>query len=113
MGFTVLTNDQKVHVVGSLQDVLELVKQYAGEEISEYLKENIRSCEDLDRAFDEMYETHQKEIQAIRQHQNLVLRSIQEAAKEIDGLLDVKRISAERVKEITAQIWKTCGTEMT
>ena len=45
-----------------LDDVLEAVEEYAGDEVRQYLEENLSDTVDLEKELDGMYREHEEEL---------------------------------------------------
>ena len=66
-----------------LDDVLEAVEEYAGDEVRQYLEENLSDTADLEKELDGMYREHEEELERQGDHQRALLNEIREEAESL------------------------------
>ena len=91
-----------------LEDVLEIVKEYAGDEVRQYLAENLSDTDALDR----LYREHEEDLERLDDHQRAVLNAVREEAESLGNLLDAQRLDRRKLKKATDNIWRMCDREL-
>lgn len=99
MPHVIKLKDGKLLVPLSTQDALDVVAEYAGDELRHYLEENLTDTSALEQELDKMYEEQEKELEKLTDHQRVVLCDIQEEADVLDELLDAPRLDRKKLKK--------------
>ena len=104
--------DGKFLTAFAIEDVLDAVEEYAGDEVRRYLAENLTDTSALEQELDKMYEEQEKELEKLTDHQRSVLCEIQEEADALDELLDAPRLDRKKLKKAASSIWLMCNREL-
>ena len=89
-----------------LDDVLEAVEEYAGDEVRQYLEENLSDTVNLEKELDE------EELERQGDHQRALLNEIREEAESLGVLLDAPRLDRKKLKQTAENIWRMCYREL-
>ena len=65
--------DGKLITPFDLEDVLEIVEGYAGDEVRQYLAENLSDTDALEKELDRLYREHEEDLERLGDHQRAVL----------------------------------------
>lgn len=95
-----------------LADVLEVVGEYAGDEVRRYLEENLSDTEELEKELDGMYREHEEELERQGDQQRALLNEIREEAESLGGLLEAPRLDRKKLKQAAENIWRMCYREL-
>lgn len=95
-----------------LDDVLEAVEEYAGDEVRQYLEEDLSDTADLEKELDGMYREHEEELERQGDHQRALLNEIREEAESLGVLLDAPRLDRKKLKQTAENIWRMCYREL-
>ena len=60
--------DGKLITPFDLEDVLEIVKEYAGDEVRQYLAENLSDTDALEKELDRLYREHEEDLERLGDH---------------------------------------------
>ena len=104
--------DGKFLTAFAIEDVLDAVEEYAGDEVRRYLAENLTDTAALEQELDKVYEEQEKELEKLTDHQRVVLCDIQEEADVLDELLDAPRLDRKKLKKTANSIWLMCNREL-
>ena len=104
--------DGKLITPFDLEDVLEIVKEYAGDEVRQYLAENLSDTDALEKELDRLYREHEEELERLGDHQRAVLNAVREEAESLGNLLDAQRLDRRKLKKATDNIWRMCDREL-
>ena len=104
--------DGKFLTAFAIEDVLDAVEEYAGDEVRRYLAENLTDTAALEQELDETYKEHEKELEQLTDYQRSVLCDIQEEADALDELLDAPRLDRKKLKKAASSIWLMCNREL-
>ena len=95
--------DGKLITPFDLDDVLEAVEEYAGDEVRQYLEENLSDTADRE---------HEEELERQGDHQRALLNEIREEAESLGVLLDAPRLDRKKLKQTAENIWRMCYREL-
>lgn len=95
-----------------LADVLEVVGEYAGDEVRRYLEENLSDTEELEKELDGMYREHEEELERQGSHQRAILNDIKEEAEALGKLLEAQRLDRKKLRIGIENIWRMCYQEL-
>ena len=104
--------DGKFLTAFAIEDVLDAVEEYAGDEVRRYLAESLTDTAALEQELDETYKEHEKELEQLTDYQRSVLCDIQEEADALDELLDAPRLDRKKLKKTANSIWLMCNREL-
>lgn len=104
--------DGKLITPFGLRDVLEIVEDYAGEEVRQYLEENLSDTEALEKEIDTLYKEHEEELERLGDHQRAVLGDIKDEAEALSELLEEPRLDRKKIKNAADHIWRMCNREL-
>ncbi|HIR70960.1 MAG TPA: hypothetical protein IAA55_06740 [Candidatus Pullilachnospira gallistercoris] len=104
--------DGKLFTAFDLTDVLEAVGEYAGDEVRQYLEENLSDTADLEKELDGMYREQEEELERQGSHQREILNDIKEEAEALAKLLEAPRLDRKKLQEGTENIWRMCYREL-
>lgn len=60
--------DGKLITPFDLEDVLEIVEGYAGDEVRQYLAENLSDTDALEKELDRLYREHEEDLERLGDH---------------------------------------------
>lgn len=104
--------DGKLLTPLELKDVLEVVEEYAGEEvrqyIEEYLSDNLLEVSDYEAQADEC----EKQMERQGDHQREVLCNIREEVEALDQLLHDTRLNRKRMQGAVKILWQMVNREL-
>lgn len=104
MAYSVELKDKKLLVILSLDDALEAVGEYAGDELKRYLasyyEANLADVDDYEKAFDRM----EQEAEMRREHYRNMLLELLEKTEAMTSLLNEKRLNREKMGEAVTQL---------
>lgn len=90
--------DGKCSTVFDIRDLLDLVEDYAGNdlrrELEDYINGNVRDIDEYEREYDRM----EKQMDMARDHQRQVLCNIMEEVDALDILLHDNRLNRSRMQ---------------
>ena len=104
--------DGKLITPFDLEDVLEIVEEYAGDEVRQYLAENLSDTDALEKELDRLYREHEEDLERLGDHQRAVLNAVREEAESLGNLLDAQRLDRRKLKKATDNIWRMCDREL-
>ena len=104
--------DGKLITPFDLEDVLEIVEGYAGDEVRQYLAENLSDTDALEKELDRLYREHEEDLERLGDHQRAVLNAVREEAESLGNLLDAQRLERRKLKNATDNIWRMCDREL-
>ena len=104
--------DGKLITPFDLEDVLEIVEGYAGDEVRQYLAENLSDTDALEKELDRLYREHEEDLERLGDHQRAVLNAVREEAESLGNLLDAQRLDRRKLKKSTDNIWRMCDREL-
>ena len=104
--------DGKLITPFDLEDVLEIVEGYAGDEVRQYLAENLSDTDALEKELDGLYREHEEDLERLGDHQRAVLNAVREEAESLGNLLDAQRLDRRKLKKVTDNIWRMCDREL-
>ena len=104
--------DGKLITSFDLDDVLEAVEEYAGDEVRQYLEENLSDTADLEKELDGMYREHEEELERLGDRQRALLNEIREEAESLGVLLDAPRLDRKKLKQAAENIRRMCYREL-
>ena len=104
--------DGKLITPLELDDALEAVEEYAGDEVRQYLEENLSDTADLEKELDGMYREHEEELERLGDRQRALLNEIREEAESLGVLLDAPRLDRKKLKQTAENIWRMCYREL-
>ena len=104
--------DGKLITPFDLEDVLEIVEGYAGDEVRQYLAENLSDTDALEKELDRLYREHEEDLERLGDHQRAVLNAVREEAESLGNLLDAQRLDRRKLKKATDNIWRMCVREL-
>ena len=104
--------DGKLITPFDLEDVLEIVKEYAGDEVRQYLAENLSDTDALEKELDRLYREHEEDLERLGDHQRAVLNAVREEAESLGNLLDAQRLDRRKLKKATDTILRMCDREL-
>ena len=104
MAYSVELKDQQLLVILSLNDALEAVGEYAGEELKRYLASyyevNLADVDDYEKILDQMVQDAEMRRE---QHRNILL-DLLEKTEAVSSLLYEKHLSREKMGEVVMQL---------
>lgn len=95
-----------------LDDVLEAVEEYAGDEVRQYLEGNLSDTAELEKELDGMYREHEEELERQGDRQRALLNDIREEAESLGVLLEAPRLDRKKLKQAAENIWRMCYREL-
>ena len=104
--------DGKLITPFDLEDVLEIVEGYAGDEVRQYLAENLSDTDALEKELDRLYQEHEEDLERLGGHQRAVLIAVREEAESLGSLLDAQRLDRRKLKKATDTILRMCDREL-
>ena len=104
--------DGKLITPFDLEDVLEIVEGYAGDEVRQYLAENLSDTDALEKELDRLYREHEEDLERLGDHQRAVLNAVREEAESLGNLLDAQRLDRRKLKKAIDNIWRMCDREL-
>ena len=104
--------DGKLITPFDLDDVLEAVEEYGGDEGGEELEEDLSDTVNLEKELDGMYREHEEELERQGDHQRALLNEIREEAESLGVLLDAPRLDRKKLKQTAENIWRMCYREL-
>ena len=104
--------DGKLITPFDLDDVLETVEEYAGDEVRQYLAENLSDTDALEKELDRLYQEQEEDLERLGDHQRAVLIAVREEAESLGSLLDAQRLDRRKLKKATDTILRMCDREL-
>lgn len=93
-------------------DVLEIVEEYAGEEVrhylEEYFEENIQEATD----FEAQAADYEKELEQQGDHHRAVLCNVREEVEALEILLQDKRLNRARMQGVIKTLYQMVNREL-
>ena len=112
MAYSVELKDKKLFVILSLDDALEAVGEYAGDELKRYLASyceiNLADVDDYEKIFDQM----EQEAEKRQEHYQNMLLDLLEETETMSSLLYEKHLSREKMGEAVMQLANRIQSEL-
>lgn len=112
MAYSVELKDKKLLVILSLDDALEAVGEYAGDELKRYLASyyevNLADVDDYEKILDQM----EQEAEMRREYYRNTLLNLLEKTEAMTSLLNEKRLSREKIGEAVMQLANCIRSEL-
>lgn len=112
MAYSVELKDKKLLVILSLDDALEAVGEYAGDELKRYLasyyEANLADVDDYEKVFDQM----EQEAEMRREHSRNMLLDLLEKTEAMASLLNEKHLNREKMGEAVTQLSNRIWSEL-
>lgn len=112
MAYVMEIKDGKTATVFEFRDVLEIVEEYAGEEVrrylEEYLEENIQEAAD----FEAQAADYEKELEQQGDHHRSILYNVREKVEALEILLRDKRLNRARLQGAIKILYQMVNREL-
>ena len=112
MAYSVELKDKKLLVILSLDDALEAVGEYAGNELKRYLASyyevNLADVDAYEKIFDQM----EQEAEKRQEHYRNMLLDLLEKTETMSSFLYEKRLSREKMGEAVMQLSNRIRSEL-
>lgn len=112
MAYSVELKDQQLLVILSLDDALEAVGEYAGEELKRYLASyyevNLADVDDYEKILDQMGQ----DVEMCRKHYQNTLLNLLEKTESMTSLLNKKHLNREIMGEAVTQLSNCIWSEL-
>jgi hypothetical protein len=112
MAYSVELKDQQLLVILSLDDALEAVGEYAGEELKRYLASyyevNLADVDDYEKILDQM----EQDVEMCRKHYQNTLLNLLEKTESMTSLLNEKHLNREIMGEAVTQLSNCIWSEL-
>lgn len=112
MAYSVELKDKKLLAIFSLDDALEAVGEYAGDELKRYLASyyevNLADVDDYEKIFDQM----EQETEMRREHYRNMLLDLLAKTEPMTSLMNEKYLNREKMGEAVMQFSNRIRSEL-
>ena len=98
--------DGTVYVVLRMEDMLDIVEEYAGDEERDYIADYIRDLEEESENAAEEAAEYRKDIEELQEEHRALVLDIRDEAEASMDLLSAQRLDRRRLTEVCASILK-------
>lgn len=110
--YVIKMKDDRLVTPFGIRDALDVVEEYAGNEVRRYLEENISDAKELEAELEALEKEQEEELERQGDHQRALLNDIKEEAETLTELLGADRLDRKKLRKAADNIWRMCYGEL-